>query len=108
MPRLITLLFVLLAFPATAADRAVDLELVLAADISGSMDSQEAALQREGFVRALRHPEVLKAIQGGQLGRIAVTYVDWAGPHFQSTRFDWTKIADAKDTATFANAAARP
>ena len=108
MPLLITLLFVLLSFPAAAADRAVDLELVLAADISGSMDSQEAALQREGFVRALRHPEVLKAIQGGQLGRIAVTYVEWAGPHFQSTRVDWTEIADAKDAAAFASAVARP
>ena len=81
---------------------------MLAADISGSMDSQEAALQREGFVRALRHPEVLKAIQGGQLGRIAVTYVEWAGPHFQSTRVDWTEIADAKDAAAFAIAVARP
>ena len=108
MPPLLAIFAILFAFPAVAAERTVDLELVLAADISGSMDSQEAALQREGFVRALRHPEVLKAIQGGQLGRIAVTYVEWAGPHFQSTLVGFTEIANAEDAAAFAAEVARP
>jgi len=57
-----------------AAERTVDLELVLAVDISESMDMEEAALQRQGFVRAFRHRNVIDAIQRGRLGRIAVTY----------------------------------
>lgn len=108
MPRLLALLAILLAAPAAAADRPVDLELVLAADVSGSMDPHEASLQREGFVRALRHPEVIKAIQGGQLGRIAVTYVEWAGQHYQNTLVGWTEIADAASANAFADAVARP
>ncbi len=102
--------FACLSFPANsvAAERAVDLELVLAADISGSMDLQEAVLQREGFVSAFRHPEVVEAIQGGRLGRIAVTYIEWAGVYHQSTLVDWTEVADATSAAAFAEAMARP
>lgn len=93
---------------AAAADRPVDLELVLAADISGSMDRAEATLQRQGFVAALRHPEVIAAIEGGMLGRIAVTYVEWAGPYFQHTLVGWTEIADAVSANRFADAVAAP
>ena len=57
---------------AMAAQREVDLELVLAADISTSMDLEEAALQRRGFALAIRHPRVIEAIQSGPLGRIAI------------------------------------
>jgi hypothetical protein len=53
------------------AERAVDLELVLAADISNSMDLEEVALVRQGFVRAFRHRDVIDAIQRGRFGRIA-------------------------------------
>ena len=89
--------------PSTAAQaRAVDLELVLAADISGSMDLEEAILQRQGFVEALRHPEVIEAILSGPLQRIAVTYVEWAGEHYQTTLVDWTEIGDAESAAAFA------
>ena len=91
-----------------AAERRVDLELVLAADISGSMDLQEAVLQRQGFVSAFRHPEVVEAIQYNGLGRIAVTYVEWAGVHSQSTLVDWTEVADAASAAAFADALERP
>jgi hypothetical protein len=84
------------------------LELVLAADISGSMDLQEAALQRQGFVQALRHPEVIAAIRRGRLGRIAVTYVEWAGDHLQQTLVDWAEIGDAASAAAFAEAVAKP
>ena len=110
MRHVLSALALCLATPATAvaAERSVDLELVLAADISGSMDPHEAALQREGFVRALRHPEVVKAIRGGQLGRIAVTYVEWAGEHYQNTLVGWTEIADAASAGAFADAVARP
>lgn len=106
--RLLFATFLCMALPAQATDRPVDLELVLAADISGSMDRHEAALQREGFVRALRHPEVIRAIQGGQLGRIAVIYIEWAGVHLQSPLAGWTEISDADSANAFADAVAWP
>jgi len=67
----------------------VDLELVLAVDISRSMDYDEQQLQRDGYVEALRHPEVLAAIQSGPVGRIVVTYVEWAGPFHQAMVVPW-------------------
>src|ERR687892_2632085 len=78
--------------PAAAQDVPVDLELVLAVDISGSVDEVEALLQREGYMAALRHPQVIEAIQGGMFGRIAVAYVEWAGDHYQRTMLNWTQI----------------
>ena len=87
-----------------AAERAVDLELVLAVDVSGSIDVEEAVLQRRGYVQALRHPAVVDAIEEGQLGRIAVTYVEWAGSHFQNIVVDWREISGARSAAAFAEA----
>ena len=86
------------------AERSVGLELVLAVDISRSIDLEEAALQRQGFVRAFRHRDVIDAIQRGRLGRIAVTYVEWGSERYQRTRVDWTEIADASSAAAFAEA----
>ena len=90
-----------------AENRAVDLELVLAVDISRSMDLEEAALVRQGFVSALRHPEVIAAIERGPLGRIAVTYVEWGGERYQITRVDWAEVANAASAAAFAEAVER-
>jgi Protein of unknown function (DUF1194) len=90
--------------PAVAADVPVDLELVLAVDISGSVDTVEARLQREGYIAALRHPDVVAAIQNGMLGRIAVAYVEWAGDHYQRTMLEWTVIEDAAGANAFADA----
>ena len=73
----------LLAAPAKA-EVPVDLELVLAVDVSGSMDLEEQALQRRGYVDAFLHPEVAEAIRSGPYGRIAVTYVEWAGARSQA------------------------
>jgi hypothetical protein len=87
-----------------AAERTVDLELVLAADISESMDPAEAALVRQGFVNALRHPSVIDAIERGRLGRIAITYIEWAGDQFQRTVVGWTEVADAESAGAFAAA----
>src|SRR5689334_2288938 len=56
----------------------VDLELVLATDVSRSVDENEAALQRDGAVAAFRSPEVVRAIQSGNLGKIGVAYIDWS------------------------------
>jgi len=90
-----------------AVERTVDLELVLAVDISRSVDLEEAALQRQGFVRAFRHRDVIDAIQRGRLGRIAVTYVEWGSDQFQRTRVDWAEVADASSAAAFAEAVER-
>lgn len=90
------------SFSLAADERLVDLELVLAADISGSMDLEEAGLQRRGFANAIRHPDVIEAIKSGLYGRIAVTYVEWAGAPHQVTLVDWTEISDAKTAENFA------
>src|SRR6185295_8848486 len=57
----------------------VDLELVLAIDVSQSMDIDEHTLQRMGYVEAFRHKDVINAILSGPQGRIAVTVMEWAG-----------------------------
>ena len=88
--------------PAAAADIEVDLELVLAVDVSRSMDLDEQELQRNGYIEAFHHPEVIQAIQSGSLGRIAVTYFEWAGPGFQTPVAPWTLIANARDADEFA------
>ena len=87
---------------AGASERAVDLELVLAADISGSMDLKEVALQRRGFAQAIRHPDVIKVIQQGTLGRIAIAYVEWAGHHYQRMMVGWREVGDTKSAIAFA------
>ena len=83
---------------ANAEELSVDLELVLAVDVSGSVDEEEGRLQREGYIAAIRSPELLKAVQSGILGRIAMTYVEWAGDGFQSTIIDW-HLVDGKAAA---------
>ena len=85
------------------AETAVDLELVLAVDVSLSMDLEEQRLQRDGYAAAFRDAEVLKAIVTGAHGRIAVTYVEWAGPAIQSTVIGWTLIDGAAAAEAFAS-----
>jgi hypothetical protein len=83
---------------ADAADVQVDVELVIAADISRSMDYDELKLQRDGYAAAFRHPEVLQAIRSGTLGRIAVTFVEWAGVGFEKQSIPWM-IVDGPESA---------
>jgi hypothetical protein len=84
---------------------AVDLELVIAVDVSYSMDIAEQRAQREGYVEAFRAPDVVSAVLGGALGRIAVTYIEWGGSAVQV--MPWTVI-DSPGTATkFAEALRR-
>ncbi len=93
------ILFCLATFNAAArAETAVDLELIVAVDVSGSMDEEEHVLQRQGFVAAFRHPEVINTIMSGFIGRVAVTYVEWAGPVSQVVTVPW-RIIDGKDSA---------
>lgn len=89
--------------------RYVDLELVLAVDVSLSMDSAEQRLQRDGYVAAFRDPQIHKAIQSGPNRRIAVTYVEWAGAGIQSVVLGWQVLATPGDANAFADAlAAKP
>ncbi len=92
---------VLLPNAAAAVER-VDLELVLAVDVSGSIDRDEARLQRDGYVAALTDPQVLAAVQSGQHGRIAVAYVEWAGYRHRRLIGEWQVIHDRASAAAFA------
>lgn len=85
--------------PAAAADLAVDIELVIAVDISFSMDPDQQQLQRDGYVQAFLDPVVLDAIKSGGYGRIAVAYMEWAGEHTQRVTVDWVLIDDAEAAA---------
>lgn len=92
------------ALPGAAeAQTAVDLELVLAVDVSLSMDMDEQRLQRDGYVQAMRDPEVQKAIASGPNGRIAVTYMEWAGPPTQNVVIPWTIIDSPAAANAFAD-----
>jgi hypothetical protein len=86
--------------PGSARDgtKEVDVELVLAVDISYSMDLEEQRLQREGYVKALTSPDVLNAIRNGPNGRIAVTYFEWAGANTQRIVVPW-QVIDGPETA---------
>jgi hypothetical protein len=70
----------------------VDVELVIAVDVSYSMDPDEQALQREGYVLALTSKEFLQALRQGPHGKIAVTYFEWAGQSDQKIIMPWRLI----------------
>jgi hypothetical protein len=92
-------LAVLATFPVPAsAQQPVDLELVLAVDVSYSMDLDEQRLQRDGYVEAFRDAEIIRAIEAGRHRRIAVTYIEWAGWNVQQIVVPWT-IVDGAATA---------
>jgi hypothetical protein len=83
--------------PALAQEIEVDVELVLAVDISRSMNPVELEIQRKGYAAALTSPAVVSAIRGGMLGRIALTYVEWAGSQHQQEIVPWTLIESQAD-----------
>ncbi len=85
---------------------AVDLELVIAVDVSTSMSQEEQRVQREGYVSALRSPDVLQAIKSGRRGRIAMAYFEWARPEYQRVRVPWTVIDGPADVDAIADAIA--
>jgi len=92
-----------LAGRAWGAGMPVDLELVLAVDVSGSVDEEEGQLQRLGYVEAFQNPKIASAIRSGPYGRIAVTYVEWAGEHYQRTVVDWMVLDGAGAPKAFAD-----
>src|SRR5438874_556334 len=83
-----------LAFAAGARAEQVDLLLVLAADVSRSIDDGEFNLQRKGYAQAMTDPRVLRAIVGGRHHAIAITFVEWAGAPEQNVVVDWTVVRD--------------
>ncbi|HET8727156.1 MAG TPA: DUF1194 domain-containing protein [Alphaproteobacteria bacterium] len=107
LSRIVLVFLLVLAAPVTRAqEAAVDLELVLAVDVSGSIDDFEARQQREGYLAAIVHPDVLDAIAGGYLRRIALTYVEWSGPGQQRTVVEWRLIDGQESAESFAAALA--
>jgi len=88
------------------AMRKADLELVLAVDVSRSMDESEHELQRNGYVEAFRHKDVISALMSGPEGRIAVTYMEWAGDYQPRQIIGWTIIDSEKAARAFADALA--
>jgi Protein of unknown function (DUF1194) len=96
----------LLASMAEAQER-VDLELVLLADASGSIDEAEIRFQREGWASAITAAEILEAIRVGYQGRIAVTYVEWGTASSQAVIVPWTIVDGPASAAPFAAALRR-
>jgi hypothetical protein len=97
------LLIAVAGMAAASAQLAADLELVIAVDVSLSMDMDEQRLQREGYVSAMRDPAVHAAITSGPHGRIAVSYVEWAGPQTQQVVMPWTLIDGPAAAMAFAD-----
>jgi hypothetical protein len=90
------------AFPAAAvAAEKVDLLLVLAADVSRSVDSAKFQLQRDGYAAAISDPRVLEAIGSGRNGRIGVTFIEWSGSGSQRVLIDWTGVGNAEEAKGF-------
>lgn len=87
---------------APAGGTEVDLKLVIATDVSRSINDEEAQLQREGTAEAFLNPEVVKAIQSGALGRIAVAMIDFSSPEYDKIVIDWTIVKDKASAAALA------
>ncbi|MEM6932093.1 MAG: DUF1194 domain-containing protein [Pseudomonadota bacterium] len=93
-----------LALTGTArSETPVDVELVLAVDVSLSMTDRELEIQRRGYAEAIVSDDVVKAIGSGvPHGQIALTYIEWAGPISQRVVIDWTLIRTRADAEAFA------
>ena len=84
--------------PARAAETNVDVELVIAVDVSYSMDPDEQVLQREGYIIGLTSQEFLDALHQGMHGKIAITYFEWAASNDQKIVIPW-RVIDGPETA---------
>jgi hypothetical protein len=92
---------VLLLAPAAQAAERVDLLLVLASDVSRSVDAEKFELQRRGYGQAMADPRVIEAIRSGSTGRIAVCFLEWSGVMSQKLVIDWTLIGDTAAARQF-------
>ena len=107
MGKIARALFALIAASAVAAPpawgRDVDLALILAIDVSGSVNAERWELQRRGYEAAFNSPEVLQSITSGPHKAIVVTMVEWSGASHQRQVVEWTVISDELSAATFAS-----
>ena len=100
----IVLVLALVNSPARAwqTKKYVDLELILAVDVSRSMSPRELEIQRRGYAEALTSDDVVAAIEGGLIGQIALRYIEWAGDGSQRVIVDWSLIGGRSDAERFA------
>jgi hypothetical protein len=85
----------------------VDTQLVLAVDVSYSMDPEEQALQREGYITGITSREFMQALRGGMHGKVALTYFEWAGPYDQKIIVPWRLIDGPEAADAFVNEISR-
>lgn len=102
----LSLALLMIALPAMAEE--VEVELVLLADASGSIDQAEIEFQRRGYAEALTDPAVLRVIESSAYGKIAVTYVEWASAGTEDVVVPWMVVSDAASAAAFAAALMPP
>ena len=96
----------MILFACSSAPRAADadLQVILAADVSRSIDDAEFDLQRKGYASALTDPRVLAAIHGRANGALGLCFIEWSGEEDQQVVIDWTEIRDEEDAASVASA----
>ena len=103
---LLTASAALAATSARAEPEPVDVLLVLAVDVSRSIDEDEARLQREGYRNAVSDPRVLEVIRRGMIGAIGLAYIEWAGFEFQRLVLPWTRISSQREADGWSSALA--
>lgn len=96
-------LVLLLPALSAAQELEVDVELLLAVDVSRSMTAEERDIQRRGYAEALTSPDVMEAIQNGLLGRIAITYVEWAGTYAHRVIVPWQELSTLEQAEEIAD-----
>ena len=101
MRRILAFLALLLLPAGALAAEAVDLLLVLAVDVSRSIDEEEWRLQRDGYVNALTNPRVVDAMGSGPNQRIAICYMEWAGETYQRVLVDWRAVGNRQEAESF-------
>lgn len=94
--------------PGTAAATEVDVEIVLLADTTGSISTEELRFQRQGYAQAITDPRVLAAIASTLTGRVALTYVEMGAADSQAVVVPWAVIEDAASAQAFAKALGPP
>src|SRR5579863_1438343 len=102
VPLLAALAFMPQPVSSAAGQQEVDLKLVLAVDVSGSIDNDELQVERQGTADAFTQPEVIRAIQNGSLGRIAVAMIDFSSNPYNKIVADWHIIRDRQSALEFA------
>jgi hypothetical protein len=104
-PALAAIVFMVLSsFGGESRGADVDLEVILAADVSRSIDDAEFDLQRRGYAAALTDPRVLTAIRGRSAAAIGVCFIEWSGDEDQQVVVDWSEIRDEEDAGSIAAA----